>query len=80
MSTIGGCRVQLSGDAGTGRCDWEPEGRTGVCSAHRKRKSMSGSYQADRPVRRLPTREPSAVAQRLAARAAFRRRVTAALV
>lgn len=67
MSTIGGCRVPLSGDAGTGRCDWEPEGRTGICAAHRKRMTMFGSYRADRPVRRLPSRRPDAVAARLRA-------------
>lgn len=67
MSTPGGCRVTLSGEAGTGRCDWETEGRTGICAAHRKRMTTFGSYRADRPVRRLPSRRPAVVAARAAA-------------
>lgn len=67
MSADGGCTVPLFGDAGTGLCGWETEGRTPWCAAHRKRMRLHGDARAGIPVRRLPSRRPDAVAARVAA-------------
>lgn len=56
--------MPLSGDAGTGPCGWERDGRNTACAAHRRRRWLTGSYQGHIPVVRKPSRRPDAVAAR----------------
>lgn len=71
-----GCRVQLFGEAGTGLCGWKTDGGMAWCAAHRRRRWLTGSFQADKPVIRKPSRDPAAMAAR---RAEESERLTAAI-
>lgn len=71
-----GCPVPLSGEAGTGLCNWALEHRHAVCAAHRRRKLVHGDYRGHIPVIRKPSRRPEAVQAR---REEARRRADAAL-
>jgi hypothetical protein len=53
-----------------GPCGYPVDGRAADCSAHRQRRQRHGDVLGHIRVRRLPTRKPDAVAERLARRVA----------